>query len=478
METKKFKQFTKSISEFENALSEVKELFVSKIFEKVSLQLQHITAKFKEINRLWNKKSFLYRYQMYVMQKNFIRGRDAMEERTLAHLCNAFHEFVFYIKTNVEHLSNENQPETNKAIYHTLLRDQLNLKMENAKRALDNYTVLYEAYQNGTPIFRYKYYRIPRYNNNFIVPKPLLKKALIRNYYARRYSPRMGEDIMRIIQSLEGLEKVTQGIYNNNNISNSTDVENLYEDFIDGCEDYYHSKSVFYSEVVDWPIKILNERIEKYQNTKTEFINVRDFIKSNLENLQDSLTIINNKSVSLVEEVANILNWYLLFGNITKTKIANYLLSREIDESIEQCKQTFQEVRVRAQNVYDGWTQLIDKSLNVWKPVLNDDDMFEYYVFLNNSLLLRNFSVVTAEINANYTRIRNEHDLRFVIGSKDSVFLKSFNNLRVELRSFLRSSEVDENVLRNNFLQLDIFYRELNYEEINQQRAYDIFALL
>lgn len=448
METKKFKQFTDSILEFENALTEVKELFVSKIFEKVSLQLGHIAEKYKEINGLWNKKSFLYRYQMYVIQKNFIRGRDAMEERTLAHLCNAFHEFVYYVKTNVEHLINENQTDTNKAMYHTLLTDQINLKMENAKRALDNHTVLYEAYQDGTPIFRYKYNRIPRYNNNYIVPKPLLKKALVRNFYAKKYSPRMGEDIKRIIQSLKGFKEVIDDIHNNNDISNSAYRQNLYDGFIDGCEDYYHSKSVFYYEVVDWPVKILTSRMENFQNTKNEFITVRDFIQSNLENLQDSLTIMNNKSVNLVQENVSMLNWYRLFGNITKTEIANNLLSMEIDEAIEQCKQTFQEIRVRAQNVYDGWTQLIDKSINVWKPVLNDNDMLEYYNFINNSLLLRNFSVVTAEINSDYTKIRNEHDLRFVIGSKDSIFLKSFNKLQVELRSFLRSIEVDETVLR------------------------------
>lgn len=31
---------------------------------------------------------------------------------------------------------------------------------------------------------------------------------------------------------------------------------------------------------------------------------------------------------------------------------------------------------------------------------------------------------------------------------------------------------------RENFLQLDVFYRELSYEEIDQQEAYDIFGLL
>lgn len=31
---------------------------------------------------------------------------------------------------------------------------------------------------------------------------------------------------------------------------------------------------------------------------------------------------------------------------------------------------------------------------------------------------------------------------------------------------------------RNNFLEVNIFYRQLSYEEITQHEAYDIFALL
>ena len=31
---------------------------------------------------------------------------------------------------------------------------------------------------------------------------------------------------------------------------------------------------------------------------------------------------------------------------------------------------------------------------------------------------------------------------------------------------------------RENFLQLDIFFRQLSYEHIQQQNAYDIFALI
>ena len=31
---------------------------------------------------------------------------------------------------------------------------------------------------------------------------------------------------------------------------------------------------------------------------------------------------------------------------------------------------------------------------------------------------------------------------------------------------------------RENFLQLDIFFRQLSYEQITQQKAYDIFALI
>jgi hypothetical protein len=66
-----------------------------------------------------------------------------------------------------------------------------NVQIETTERALSNVTQLYEAYQNGKPIFKYKYGKTSRRHNVHIVPKKLLADSLTHNYYARHYAPRL-----------------------------------------------------------------------------------------------------------------------------------------------------------------------------------------------------------------------------------------------------------------------------------------------
>jgi hypothetical protein len=62
-------------------------------FDKlISIQLKLIDARYKADNAAWNRKNFLFKFQIYNIEKNFIRPRDAMEERTLSNICVGFYE--------------------------------------------------------------------------------------------------------------------------------------------------------------------------------------------------------------------------------------------------------------------------------------------------------------------------------------------------------------------------------------------------
>ena len=73
-----------------------------------------------------------------------MRGRDAMEERTLSNLCNSFHEFVFAFKNNLRNILTENDTTIMKVFYIRTL-NMVDVRTENGKRALAKFTVLYNA---------------------------------------------------------------------------------------------------------------------------------------------------------------------------------------------------------------------------------------------------------------------------------------------------------------------------------------------
>jgi hypothetical protein len=55
---------------------------------------------------------------------------------------------------------------------------------------------------------------------------------------------------------------------------------------------------------------------------------------------------------------------------------------------------------------------------------------------------------------------------------------RTIDDLVMKLQTFTQSSVMDETFVRNNFLQLQIFYGELQYEDVVQEVAYDAGALL
>uniref|UniRef100_K1QLG3 Amiloride-sensitive cation channel 2-B, neuronal n=1 Tax=Magallana gigas TaxID=29159 RepID=K1QLG3_MAGGI len=180
MEERKLRSFEKNVQKMEQALKNVKQLMEETIKERIANQIENVTFHYKNIMRVTQKRILLLKYQIYNVQKNFMRGRDAMEERTLSHLCNSFHEFVFAFETNLRNIVGENETDIKRVFYINTL-NMIDVRTENAKRSLANFTVLYNAYVTGTPIFKYKFLNFARKHNTFIVPRLLMNDSTYHN---------------------------------------------------------------------------------------------------------------------------------------------------------------------------------------------------------------------------------------------------------------------------------------------------------
>lgn len=180
MEERKLFSFEEKVKKMEQALKDVKQLMEETIQERITNQIANVILHYKNITRVTEKRILLLKYQIYNVQKNFMRGRDAMEERTLSHLCNSFHEFVFAFETNLRNIVGENETDIKRVFYISTL-NMIDIRTENAKRSLANFTVLYNAYVTGTPIFRYKFLKFDRNHNTFIVPRPLMNGSTYHN---------------------------------------------------------------------------------------------------------------------------------------------------------------------------------------------------------------------------------------------------------------------------------------------------------
>ncbi|XP_071108315.1 uncharacterized protein [Haliotis cracherodii] len=478
MDLSQFDKFNSMESDVQERLNILKKVMFEEVETNIIEQEQILSSILNDTLASWDAKMYLYSWQEYIVQKNFMRVRQAMEERTFNYLAMGFQEFAYQIESKIKQLANSSisSPEVRQAL-HILTLNELGGRIDLADRAYDNYTQLYDAYFNASPVFRYRYRNESRDDNIYIGPHVLLRQSLLYSPYAVKYSGRVGKDILKFKDALLRYVDLADTAYYTNTL-NMTELHLTNINFMYRGRTYYFSKATFYFESIDYPLRTLRGRIETFEAYHRSFTtHVKEMI-DNVASLKFSLNSLKSSIINNLDGGLGLANNYFTYGNITKLEVARVLTAPIIYEGISSMKIFFQEVRSRGQNVYDGWLDLIQSTTDIWSSILNDEDMTKYYEYKQMTRFLQNISDVAEEIEATYMEYRSAFDFRFLVGTADSTFLKSLEDLMELMTAYLHSSKVDSKFIQENFLQLDIFYRERSYEQITQQVAYDMFSLL
>ena len=139
---------------------------------------------------------------------------------------------------------------------------------------------------------------------------------------------------------------------------------------------------------------------------------------------------------------------YVTGGNVTKLEIARELTSENIYVGISDLKVFFQSLRSRGQNIYDNWDKMAAAANKMWQVIIEDDDMIDYYFYKNLTQFLRNRSAVAMETKEEYEGYRQQYDFRFLVGSWDSLFMKSLADLMSDMESYLKASVIETGFIR------------------------------
>ncbi|XP_048752187.2 uncharacterized protein LOC125663832 isoform X3 [Ostrea edulis] len=476
MDVRKLAPFKKKVDDMNRTFTDVKQIIEETVQKQIMYQIGNVTDQYNRVVKVIKKRILLLKYQIYNVQKNFMRGRDAMEERTLSHVCNSFHEFVFAFETNLRNLVAENDTNVRRVFYVSTL-NMVDVKTENAKRALANFTLLYNAYVTGTPIFNYKFQRFSRKNNKWIVPRPLLNESTYHNTYATKYSGKLDSDIQNILDTLSFYREMATEVFTDKSL-NITEMNRVSGRFLNFCEMYYHTKSTLYYETVDRPERILQQRLEATRRQEADLIRIKSSMLNTLETLQNASMAVTDGVLIRVKAILRKTFEYFTSSDRTKLSVSELFHSLEFISDVSKIRKFLQEITSRGAFLFDTWLSMGTRVRQIWDDIIKDRDLEEYYVYKNYTNFLRNASEVKNEIDKNFGKIRSQNDLRFVAWNKDVLLFEAIDNMQSELLKFNESAIFDENVLKNNFLELKIFYRQLSYEDITQQEAYDIFALL
>ena len=459
-----FDPFRAKIEEISQAFKVLKTLMKQDIQERLRDLLQFIATVRNQMQEITKAKQTIYNYQKYSLQKNFMRARDAMEERTFSPLCFGFREHVFRSKQMFDDLSDAiaDKTKTQVAIsLYIVLTDSLKTKTETARNAFDNYTQLYEAYGTGDRIFNYKFKSYPRAYNSYINPRHLLNKSLTHNSYARRYSSRVGEDILRVMNATVEFQEIVHKIMNNTSENLIHEVEELLEEFVDACEDYYHSKSTFYFETIDRPVRIIQSRINIFKGLKEDHLQSVFELQHSLEHLNHSLRGIQENFLERLSTLINDAKGYIHESNVTKMQLCDKFTSKSVTEDIHSMEVFFADLRHRAQFVYDKLFEIKETCSKIWTKILTDKDSVEYYTFMQMDKFLQNITDVEEKLKSDFKDVRQNNDLRFVIGNTDSNFIKAMETLIEDLKIFKDGNRLNDEFVRYVFDYVFLYLRLL-----------------
>lgn len=443
----KFRNFKRLVENVLGKFRRVQDLLMTDIPEKLKYLSETIFSHKQRINEAWEKKFYIYRYQNFMLQKNFLRGRDAMEERTLGYVADGFQATALRTEMNLRALANSSldNPEFRKAI-QLQLTDSLDVRAELVRRGIENLTTLINSFQNGTPIFRYKF-GPSRAENNYVVPKTLLNFALRRNWNARNYGMRITRDLATLLDVIMSYKDLVSETFHTGQLDDTV-MRNLTEYYYTWSRRYYHNRANLYFESINWAAEQMRKRQDRFVEMKSSVDKVFSDMESNVESLNESLSDVQGTILQNLSNGCDKAQHYLFNKTMSKLEVSMALTSSGIHSGINTMKVFLQEVRSRGQNIFDDWLKLSDGFRMIWTDILDDEDSVEYYEYKNMSEFLQDKNRLLFQQELQLMSAQNFGDLRDIIQNRGRIFLKSLYDIMDESEEFKKTTTLDANFLR------------------------------
>ena len=426
------------------------ELFrrIETILSSLEHQKNNTLALFEEMKDAYLTKEMFYRYQIYAIENNFLRGREAMEERTLRNIVYGYAEFAMLIRRRIKRLflmSSDDIADRRDELFE-LIDDLLKTRKELVELAKENVTVLLNAYYNGEQIFNYKFENLSRLHNPHIVPKPLMNHSMFHNSYMLEFTPKLTSNLDYMHKVLQMFLNLSSEVYYNRTL-NTTYLDYLFEEYQYSCRAFLFSKSVVYKQGFEHPVKVLTARKADFEKEWDNFESEIIDINQNLDSLIASMTSILKETVPKFISLLSTTNNYTVSNSGSLMHLADIYLANETREMTRAIHDVFVEIQTRGQAVNDAWDLLRKPTELMWTAITDDEDMLDYYYYTANTYFLRNLSVVLTEWDVKLDSMKS-YDVRNQVNNKDEKFTQAVDKISAHLEQFQSSIRVGSEFVR------------------------------
>ncbi|ELT94811.1 hypothetical protein CAPTEDRAFT_212993 [Capitella teleta] len=459
-----------------------------------------------------------FRQVKYAVDQDFIRGFDIRKERYFNYVANNYFEIGDGLRRMIISLNNTLDDSYLKMAAWLPLDNQLAGRSMIIGLANQGVVETDYAYRTATPLLNYKATVDRRYDMSFIPFELYTKRIHAQTAYV--------EKLVRDFNGMDNAIKIFRKI-GYDFVKNGTFDEELFikteKSYHKHCRSYNFQIFHLEERVIKYPRIVIEERIEKFQAANTTLQDRFRQWRVAVGNINDVLESISGRNWLHLDLVVNRAKIYLKDIHTLKGPLAKAVVSHQTMSSVHQIDALFKDLRSRALDLLDAWTEIEWAYKIIWTNMLTETstkgfyekvraDFVDYvssrglearYIrffasllgtdskeistsYPNEQLVYRlnadfadtNWTTKMEDITMEFESISGTADVSSRIGDKDILLYQQFMELHQRMEDFVSESKINSKFVTDNFMRLDVFMRELSYEQITQQPAYDVIKLL
>ena len=364
---------------------------VDDTFEDIERELHNVMKTLDEkVTKLLTRVEFHNRVALkgveFIIEHDFVRGWEIIEERTLGIMTLGFHEIInsmdrFIHQSNSSSILSDGSGDVSsvKDVLWLIIDADLANKLHIIQRAKRNITDVHNAYNTGKPIIKSEYSPKQRYDMSLIPMDVLHHDQKKQNRYYEQITQGI-EDYVDAIENLRHLGNVF--------LSDGTLDRNSYEEtkgkFITAAKAVNHRISQYKDGIVHKSLELVKEKISNFVSLNETLTKTQEGLKS----LVDTTTVlVHSEKLTKwkhIKEAGIKCRGYLQDFNGSKTELSEFLNSVKMQEDLIKLDNFFINLRSKSVELLDLWAKMHQSYKGVFKSIVSESLTHEFYTMLNN----------------------------------------------------------------------------------------------
>ncbi|KAH9492245.1 Acid-sensing ion channel 3 [Bulinus truncatus] len=457
---------------FTTVLDKAKELYASDLNLLETTFSQTIGDCAKKYFKLCDTIDEILWEQTLIIKKEFVEPSQRMDRTTIGRVIDD----MFMITARVQNLvlDHTSHPTSDTRLRYIVLMDDLRSRAKLLDATLHNLNTIKDSFSSGSPLSNVSFSKDEtqrmRWSVATVVPKKLLRKA-----FAHENSSKVKSSIENISSSLSRMMEIVEKTFETKD-NNIQQLEETVREFTDNCNSYISAKEIFFEETVERPLYELGQKIVFYRESKLtcgfHFKAILGTIQKETVRLGVSLASANGHFSRLGKALSD----YLAHFNASNFDIAELVLGNKFMSATSNLDAVSHEMRDNVNELYGLLNNVIDCLDDNLKKVIADEALSDLLEVISADIgvsvmnLSRDISVGIYDIQKSFMRREESNEVSFRL-------LELSNTIMAEYRKFTESTKIDISFYRRNFIFLDIFFGDISYTVMKQQKVYSGYDL-